>query len=338
VTLLSSVRTRLAIAFGMLRCAMSRSRERNAERGRISDLITHINPSISPRLRQRQIANLAPENRAHAVALAMLDSDTQGEGPEWHQNVGPSPSAERHVRYRSAAATELKVMTGRDLSATIVCVTNRPEFMGQIHENIARQVGVDFDVVVVLHGLDVDLEEIRQRFADLPSVYVRSVGADSTLGDGLNLGIELGRGRYIAKFDDDDLYGPNYLFDQIVAHQYARAAIVGKHTYLAYLRSSDQVIERFPGHEHSYVASLAGGTLVLDRSRLGVVRFPSLDLGEDQGIIRNCLRHGMSVYSTDRFNYVQIRGGWNTWVIDDDRFAAGATRLGSGPPEPIAFV
>ena len=39
--------------------------------------------------------------------------------------------------------------------------------------------------------------------------------------------MELSSGDFIGKFDDDDLYGPHYLSDQMLPFEYTNADIVG---------------------------------------------------------------------------------------------------------------
>ena len=126
--------------------------------------------------------------------------------------------------------------------------------------------------------------------------------------------------RFVAKFDDDDLYGPQYLTDALRAHRYAGAGVVGKHSYYAHLPESGETILRFPGHEFRYSSTLAGGTLVIDRDRVGDLRFPDRSVGEDRAFVAGCHRRGVATFSADRFNFSQGRGTDNTWTIDRGEF------------------
>jgi hypothetical protein len=114
------------------------------------------------------------------------------------------------------------------------------------------------------------------------------------------------------------------------AHAYAGAAVVGKHTYYAYLAEQDRTVLRFPTHEFSYSSTLAGGTLVIDRDRIGSVRFADVSIGEDRAFIAACLRRGAATYSADRFSFTQTRSGDNTWNVDLERFLIGTTPVQSG--------
>jgi hypothetical protein len=83
---------------------------------------------------------------------------------------------------------------------------------------------------------------------------------------------------------------------------------------------------------------VAGGTLVVDRGRIGDVRFPDLSVGEDGEFLRRCELAGVSVYSADRFNYIQRRTADNTWRIDHRHFSRGSVVVGAGADLAPALV
>ena len=148
------------------------------------------------------------------------------------------------------------------------------------------------------------------------------------LGACLNAARDATTTRFLAKFDDDDEYGPHYLSDMLLAHRFADAGVVGKHSFHAHLVEADQTILRAPGREFRYTSHIAGGTLLIDLDRVGRVRFPDRSVGEDGGFLAAVERAGQAVFSADRFNYLQRRHGANTWPISDDGYARGALVLG----------
>ena len=126
--------------------------------------------------------------------------------------------------------------------------------------------------------------------------------------------------------------GPQYLADAMRAHSFAGAAVVGKHTYYAYLAADDRTVLRFPAHEFSYSSTLAGGTLVIDRERVGDLRFADISLGEDRAFIGACHRRGLSTFAADRFSFVQVRSTDNTWTVGPTDFLAGTLPVGRRAP------
>lgn len=213
---------------------------------------------------------------------------------------------------------------------TIICVSKRPRELDRIVGNVARQVGVDADLVLVTNDggyADVDVEAA---VAGLGSVLLLDTPSDMSLGACLNRALAASSTRYVAKFDDDDHYGPGFLADGLRALAFSGAALVGKHTYYAELASTGERYLRFPGHEFSYSPTLAGGTLLIDRGRVGDLWFDDISLGEDRAFIAACHRRGWATFAADRFNFIQCRGADNTWSVPDERFLAGCRRVDRG--------
>ncbi len=84
----------------------------------------------------------------------------------------------------------------------------------------------------------------------------------------LHLLAERADGRYVSKWDDDDIYGPDHLLDLVLAHDYSNADLVGKGAEFVHLEASDVTIRRFAIGAERPAVTLAGGTLLLERDRL----------------------------------------------------------------------
>jgi hypothetical protein len=231
---------------------------------------------------------------------------------------------------------EIAIAAGRPVPAlsdhcvTVICVTNRLTELSRIAANFARQRHRSRRLIVILNLDDVDERVVDSAFGDLGDVDVVRVREDRSLGHCLNEGFRRATSRFVAKFDDDDEYGPDYLGDMLLTHRYAAAAVVGKHSYAAYLEASDETVLRAPGREFEYTSHVAGGTLVVDRERTDGIWFPDVSLGEDQAFIRSCERAGLPVCASDRFNYLQRRHRSNTWTVSEERYRRGSFLLGSG--------
>jgi glycosyltransferase involved in cell wall biosynthesis len=236
-------------------------------------------------------------------------------------------TASGHERYRAVHP----VPPG---SAAIVCVSQRPENLGLVAANVLAQVRPDLELVYVANTATFDGGAIEAALAPverhLRRVTVLSRTPDVSLGACLNAGFARTDARFVAKFDDDDKYAPNYLADALRAHGYAGAGIVGKHTYYAHLEETDELVLRFPGHEFTYTSTLAGSTLVLDRDRIGSIAFPDVSIGEDRALIAACNRRGISTFSADRFNFVGGRSSANSWTVSREQFVSGARIVGRG--------
>ncbi|NKB42572.1 MAG: M20/M25/M40 family metallo-hydrolase, partial [Ilumatobacter sp.] len=81
--------------------------------------------------------------------------------------------------------------------------------------------------------------DVEAAFADIDRAVTVHPPQRMTLGSALNYALRMTDARFVAKFDDDDLYGPGFLADSLRAHGYAGAGVVGKHSYFARLAATD---------------------------------------------------------------------------------------------------
>ena len=156
--------------------------------------------------------------------------------------------------------------------------------------------------------------------------------AGETLGDCLNRGAELSSGQFIAKVDDDDIYGPHYFQDLLLAIDHSRADIVGKQAHYQYFESADQTVIRYPGAEHRFTQFVCGSTLVARAGVFETIQFPQRRIGEDTEFLRRATAAGLRIYSADRFSYVSQRRtdlSSHTWHAED------AELLGSEMSKPF---
>ena len=208
---------------------------------------------------------------------------------------------------------------------TAICSTNRPQQLQHVLEQMGRQQGVKLQLALLTHGFTADERALRtQAEACGITDFVLLTQPDQvSLGACLNTLVAAADGDILAKIDDDDLYGPNYLLDQAHALRYTGADLVGKQAVYAYLEQRDELVLRSPEREHRYTTFVAGPTLVAPGHTLVEVPFEDRTRGEDSTLLRNITAQGGRVYSTDRFNFVQRRAGQgHTWDVSDREFLA----------------
>jgi len=221
--------------------------------------------------------------------------------------------------------------------ATVICVSQRPDLIDDVVANVIRQdADIEVEFVFVTNHEAFATVDLGCQFSETTGVSVIEMPATASLGACLNAGLAATGERFVAKFDDDDWYGPHYLADALRAHGYAGAGVVGKHTYYADVGDPAERYLRFPGHEFSYSGTLAGGTLVIDRDRVGDLAFDDVSIGEDRRFLAACHRRGVSTFSADRFGFVQRRDGRNTWSVSDEQFLVGCTAV--DPADPVHDV
>lgn len=194
---------------------------------------------------------------------------------------------------------------------SVVMATLRPENLEFALTQIRAQRGVGIEILVGTHGFRVDSSKYRGiKFFEYP--------LSMPLGQCLNRLVGESSGDYIAKMDDDDLYAPDYLRDQVNGLRFSGATVVGKQASYLYIEESDELILRKHWREHLWTDMVLGATLVAERQVFQDTKFPEISKGEDTSFLEQVLQKGGSVYSTDRFNYIQVRSiGGHTWEVSN---------------------
>ena len=215
---------------------------------------------------------------------------------------------------------------------SVISSTNRPENVAHLLNQVSKQKNVRVECHIVLHGIEVDLKDLEGILPPEVPLHVYHRSALSTLGENLNFLSKKTKAKFIAKFDDDDVYGANYLRDQVDALMYSGADVVGKKASYMYLEGRDIFALRNPEDEHCFTDFVAGPTLVWRHEVTEVVEFPEKNRGEDSSFLYDVTRNGMRIYSSDRFNFVQVRSSeqTHTWNIDDFELLANSKTIAVG--------
>ncbi|WP_238999277.1 glycosyltransferase family protein [Segeticoccus rhizosphaerae] len=214
-------------------------------------------------------------------------------------------------------------------SVSVLVSTHRPWRLDHVLQTVASQLEVSPQLLVLAHGFDLEDSALRARAkeAGIVDVMVLHAGKDVPLGSCLNMLVEAADGAVVSKMDDDDLYGDHYLSDQLHALDYSGAQVVGKQAHFLYAAEIDATILRYPEREHCYTDFVAGPTIMTNRDLLLKHPFPEVRRGEDSGFLRSTVAAGAQVYSSDRYNFVQMRygsGHQHTWLASDAELLANA--------------
>ena len=190
---------------------------------------------------------------------------------------------------------------------SILTATNKVDCMENIFANYERQEWTKKELIIILNNDLMDLEKWKLEAEKYKSVSVYKLSENRTLGECLNLGVKNAKYKYVAKFDDDDYYGPNYLEESIDTMLKQNAAVVGKRTCFMYLPDHKELKLRFPGHEMCRVTILQGGTIFTTKKLLQLIPFPNKNLGECYSFIQRCRRKKYKICSSSRYNYAYFR-------------------------------
>ena len=190
---------------------------------------------------------------------------------------------------------------------SVLMPTKRPQNVLRCLENFNRQEYHNKELILILNNAEFDLDAVQRDVGAIPNVQVLHVEGRTTLGDCLNRGVEAASGKYIAKMDDDDLYGERYLSDSFLASSFSGAEIVGKGMHFVYLEALDTtaLLEKWP--EHTFTVFVRGATLFIREEVAGEISFDSISIREDTNFQLAAAQAGCKIYSADRFNFMQVR-------------------------------
>lgn len=217
---------------------------------------------------------------------------------------------------------------------SVIAPTIRPHLVPGIIATAGRQADVEVQLLLLLHGFELDESELQSmaRDAGVAELVVLGADRDTSLGANLNRLVAASSGEIIAKLDDDDLYGDHYLLDATFALDYSGAELVGKEARYLYLASLDATVLQNPHREHRWADLVGGPTMVGPRATWETTPFEDRTLGEDTAFQGAILAAGGGIYSADRFNFIQIRDAraGHTWHIGDERVLANGHVHGYG--------
>ncbi|WP_421629367.1 glycosyltransferase family protein [Corynebacterium pseudogenitalium] len=209
---------------------------------------------------------------------------------------------------------------------SVICSSNRPDNVLHLLGQFARQSVEERELILVTHGYKLNQERLHELYLDLgiePStVTLLEAPQTWSLGNCLNAGVSESNGDFIAKFDDDDYYLPHYLEDMRNAVMYSGADLVGKQAAYAYVQGSNSLVLRRPDQEHLWTNFVAGPTLFGPRATFEQHPFEDRTTGEDTAFLKSIIAVNGRIYSTDRFNFIQVRGDNHTWKLSDAEFIA----------------
>lgn len=194
---------------------------------------------------------------------------------------------------------------------TALLVTNRPDRIYSALHQLRRQTYPRFDVVVVAHGAA--LPQIPDDLAPLVSQAVE-LAPDVPFGEALATASALADGDLLTKVDDDDHYGPEHVWDLVLARMFSGATVVGKQPEYAHLEALELTVQRSFRSE-AYTEAVAGGTMLVSAADLGAVGgWRGVPRSVDRALLQRVLEDGGLVYATNAHGFIYVRHeSGHTW-------------------------
>lgn len=194
---------------------------------------------------------------------------------------------------------------------SVVACTNRREWINSIIVNFHKQTLKEKELILVLHA------DAMDETVEAEGLKILRIPGSASLGECLNRGCELAEYETIAKMDDDDYYGPDFLMEALEGLRRTGADMVGKSSFYIHFKKNLEVRLYNPGRERRWIIGdddaykssyfLSGASMVFKKKMLEKVKFPAVSIGEDSCFQRLCLENGFRFYSLTKEHYAYIR-------------------------------
>lgn len=216
---------------------------------------------------------------------------------------------------------------------SVLLATCRPHRVAAAVEAVATQTYPRVELVLAMHGEGFDTGAVDDLLDSIdPPARALGVAAREPLGAVLNAAVAESTGTLLTKFDDDDFYGPEHLWDLVLAYEYSGAALVGKGAEYVYLANSDRTVHRFRNRSERLSASLAGGAMMIARHRLDeLLGWRDIPASVDRALIEDVSKAGWRTYQTHGMGYMLVRHDeGHTWPAKDAYFLKQADEVRDG--------
>ncbi|MFD0968484.1 glycosyltransferase [Plantactinospora endophytica] len=290
----------------------------------------------TPTLPERVAELIAPELRALLT----------GPLPE----TGALAVEARSIRQRRAAlrghatafalprlASAVFPQVGPAPSVSAILTTRRPERLPAAVRMLVAQTYPELEIVLCLHGVELP-EPVRATLAGSGRPYeIVQVPGSVSFGAALGAATHRARGSLVSKFDDDDSYAAEHVWDLVLARHYSGATLVGKGSEFVHLEHRGVTLRRPSGAAEADCEVVAGGTILIARGDLEAVGgWRPVPRSVDFGLLDRVRRDGGGIYRTHPLGYVyHRRDTGHTWDPGENYFLDSAVACWPGLPGEV---
>lgn len=257
--------------------------------------------------------------------LGVIEARPEGESlPE---------DVQRRLNQYVGASSYFAPKPNRNLVAPLVSIVapiHRAKDEANLVAQLVRQDYPALESIVVINGPDIDsarLQERLERSKRFQRVCVEVLPDTASLTTSLNAGLSLSRGKFLARFDADDLYMDRYVSRTVAFMQSEKADICGKiHVMIHFERLGCATVLAWGDGEFRPVAfgnraNASGSSLVMTQAVGERMRFnETLQAGEDRDFYFRAQAAGFRMVLAPPFDHIAIRRAekaGHTWKVDD---------------------
>ncbi|MGJ0848673.1 glycosyltransferase [Tissierella praeacuta] len=208
--------------------------------------------------------------------------------------------------------------------SVIIC-SNRPYKINAVFDNFLRQNYNTKELIIILNNNNMILDEYIDKAKEFKNIKIFQLDEALSLGDCFKFALEEATFDYIAKFDDDDYYGTDYLKQAMETFNQINCDVVGKASYYIYFNKSKTLALYGEQKQNMFINRVADSSLIFKRQALEKVQIPTIKRAGTFANIQTQLRKlGIKIYSTDKYNYLVNRYDnsehQHTWKITDHEY------------------
>lgn len=215
------------------------------------------------------------------------------------------------------------------MGISVITPTIREENINNIIENYSRQNCGNKELIIVLNYCNPNIRRWEARISNYDNIEIAIKNSKYSLGQCLNQAISKSKFDFIARFDDDDYYGPDYLNESIYQLKNKKADIIGKSCIYIYFKDKRALRLHNKSKENRFVNRVCGSTLFFRKDIIDKIKFQNLNLSEDRLFCKDVRDNGLSIYSTSKQNYIYIRSSIqkHSWRIHNDYLYNASSRI-----------
>ena len=187
---------------------------------------------------------------------------------------------------------------------SLIIATNKAKYLDNVYNNFMRINYQKKELIIILNNNRMDKKVYKEKFKNLNNVSIYKIDENITLGQCLNFAVTRAKYEYVAKMDDDDYYGANYLLDLMNVFEYTDAQVVGKKAHFIYFEKYNILAGKFSLMENRYVDWVKGGTILFKKALFDKIQFRNVNLGEDTLFFQDCYVKKIKIFGSDKYNYV----------------------------------
>lgn len=188
---------------------------------------------------------------------------------------------------------------------TVIAVVKIDTCKENIFANYDQQRYPNKELIIILSGAHLNIDAWVEYSQEYFNVQIFQLNSALAPGDYFNFALHRSSGNYLARFDEECYYGPDYLADLITCFAFTEAAVVGKRSHLIYWANYQQLALTNAGEGFGYVDYLPGRTHIVKREVF--LRIPQIAYkwADDQQFCEDCRTAGFRLYAGDPLNFLQ---------------------------------